>query len=85
MRPPADRGRVSRLVCTAAFTGLLLTALPLLGRPPSPAGWPIAPVGCAEDACDARPARPVQPPETGDVVEVAEVGGLHHHYERRVA
>jgi hypothetical protein len=29
--------------------------------------------------------RPVQRPEVGPIREVPEVGGLHHHYERRVA
>jgi len=34
---------------------------------------------------DAPIPRPVQPPEVGPAWEVPEVGGLHHHYERRVA
>jgi putative transposase len=34
---------------------------------------------------DAPVPRPVQPPELGPIQEVPEVGGLHHHYERRVA
>ncbi|MBI4574665.1 MAG: transposase [Planctomycetes bacterium] len=34
---------------------------------------------------DTPVGRPVQPPELGPVVEVPEVGGLHHHYVRRVA
>jgi putative transposase len=34
---------------------------------------------------DAPAPRPVQPPELGPVQKVPEVGGLHHHYERRVA
>ena len=29
--------------------------------------------------------RLIQPPEVGLIREVPEVGGLHHHYERRVA
>lgn len=36
-------------------------------------------------AMDTPERRPVQPPELGSVVAVPEVGGLHHHYERRVA
>jgi putative transposase len=36
-------------------------------------------------AKDAPEPRRTQPPTDGPVVEVREVGGLHHHYERRVA
>jgi len=50
MRPPADRGRVSRLVCTAAFTGLLLTALPLLGRAQQAPGITLE-VGAGFNGC----------------------------------
>ena len=34
---------------------------------------------------DCPVPRPVQRPELGVIREVPEVGGLHHHYERRVA
>jgi transposase InsO family protein len=34
---------------------------------------------------DAPEARQVQPVSEGKIVEMPEVGGLHHHYERRVA
>ena len=34
---------------------------------------------------DCPVPRPVQRPEVGSIREVPEVGGLHHHYERRVA
>ena len=34
---------------------------------------------------DCPKPRAVEPPETGDVIAVPEVGGLHHHYDRRVA
>jgi hypothetical protein len=34
---------------------------------------------------DAPAGRSIQPPDHGPVVEIPEVGGLHHHYERRVA
>ena len=34
---------------------------------------------------DAPIPRPVHPPALGPVREVPEVGGLHHHYERRIA
>lgn len=33
---------------------------------------------------DSPEPRPVQPPELGEVVESPDVGGLQHHYERRV-
>ena len=33
---------------------------------------------------DSPDSRPVRPPELGEVVEFPDVGGLHHHYERRV-
>jgi putative transposase len=36
-------------------------------------------------AMDCPEPRPVQPPEHGRVIAVPEVGGLHQHYERRVA
>src|SRR5262249_52169419 len=36
-------------------------------------------------AMDSPDPRPVQPPALGPVIAVPEVGGLHHHYERRVA
>jgi putative transposase len=36
-------------------------------------------------AMDAPEPRTVQPPELGPVRKLPEVGGLHHHYERRVA
>jgi putative transposase len=36
-------------------------------------------------AMDCPEPRPVQPSEHGRVIAVPEVGGLHHHYERRVA
>jgi putative transposase len=36
-------------------------------------------------AMDCPVPRPVQRPEGGPIREVPEVGGLHHHYERRVA
>jgi putative transposase len=36
-------------------------------------------------AMDCPRPRPVQRPEVGSIREVPEVGGLHHHYERRVA
>jgi putative transposase len=36
-------------------------------------------------AMDCPEPRPVQLPERGRVIEVPEVGGLHHHYERRIA
>jgi putative transposase len=36
-------------------------------------------------AMDCPEPRPVQPPEHGRVIAVPEVGGLHHHYARRVA
>jgi putative transposase len=34
---------------------------------------------------DCPEPRPVQPPEDGKVIAVPEIGGLHYHYERRVA
>jgi putative transposase len=34
---------------------------------------------------DAPIPRPVHPPALGPIREVPEVGGLHHHYERRIA
>jgi hypothetical protein len=34
---------------------------------------------------DGPEPRPVQSPEHGKVIEIPEVGGLHHHYQRRVA
>jgi len=34
---------------------------------------------------DAPAGRSMQPQDRGRVVEIPEVGGLHHHYERRVA
>jgi transposase InsO family protein len=34
---------------------------------------------------DAPAGRNIQPHDHGRVVEIPEVGGLHHHYERRVA
>ena len=36
-------------------------------------------------AKDAPEPRRTQPPSDGSVVEIRELGGLHHHYERRVA
>ena len=36
-------------------------------------------------ATDSPDPRPAQPPALGPVIAVPEVGGLHHHYERRVA
>jgi putative transposase len=36
-------------------------------------------------AMDCPELRPVSPPDQGEVIAVPEVGGLHHHYERRVA
>jgi transposase InsO family protein len=36
-------------------------------------------------AMDAPAGRSIQPHDHGRVVETPEVGGLHHHYERRVA
>ena len=34
---------------------------------------------------DAPQGRRTQTPDEGKVIEIREVGGLHHHYERRVA
>ena len=34
---------------------------------------------------DTPNGRRTQTPDEGEVIEVREVGGLHHHYERRVA
>jgi len=34
---------------------------------------------------DAPQGRQIQTPDEGKVIEIQEVGGLHHHYERRVA
>jgi transposase InsO family protein len=34
---------------------------------------------------DAPAGRSIQAPDHGPVVEIPEVGGLHHHYQRRVA
>ena len=34
---------------------------------------------------DAPQGRLIQTPDEGEVIEVPEVGGLHHHYVRRVA
>ena len=34
---------------------------------------------------DAPQGRRTQTPDEGTVIEIREVGGLHHHYERRVA
>jgi putative transposase len=36
-------------------------------------------------AKDSPETRTVQDADFGPVVEISEVGGLHHHYERRVA
>jgi hypothetical protein len=33
---------------------------------------------------DAPEPRAIQDANLGDVIEISEVGGLHHHYERRV-
>ena len=34
---------------------------------------------------DAPQGRLIQTPDEGEVIEIQEVGGLHHHYERRIA
>jgi len=34
---------------------------------------------------DAPMGRRTQTPDEGKVIEIREVGGLHHHYERRIA
>ena len=34
---------------------------------------------------DTPQGRQIQTPDEGTVIEIQEVGGLHHHYKRRVA
>ena len=34
---------------------------------------------------DAPQGGQIQTPDEGKVIEIQEVGGLHHHYERRIA
>jgi transposase InsO family protein len=34
---------------------------------------------------DAPQGRRIQTPDEGTIIEIQEVGGLHHHYERRIA